>query len=71
MSLLSLDDIVKSQDLEKLFLRIVKNNDIIKQIRNFGSIKYEEIEGFMDDPIIQRELERFGRFSILKKYRNQ
>ncbi|WUR03248.1 uncharacterized protein VNE69_04076 [Vairimorpha necatrix] len=66
--MISLDEIALTKDLETLFKKIVRNSDIIKQIRNFGPLDYKIVEGYLHDPKVIAELEKYGRRSILKKY---
>ncbi|KAF5139749.1 hypothetical protein AAJ76_3600011248 [Vairimorpha ceranae] len=68
--MITLDDIIFSKDLENFFKKLVRNNDIIKQIRNFNPLKFELVEGYLQDPKVIHELEKYGRKSILERYYN-
>lgn len=67
MTIITIEEIIKSKNLNLLFNKLVKSDSIIKQIRNFEYIDFNDIEPFLSDKKIIIELEKYGRHSIIKK----
>jgi hypothetical protein len=69
----TIDDIIKSKNLEELFIKVtegkninkISNKDILRSIRNFCPIYTSDIDSFLDDKNVINELEKYGRYSLI------
>lgn len=71
MSFITIDDIINSKNLNLLFNNLIKSDYILKKIRNFEFLDYKDVMPFASDKKILLELEKYGRYSILKKLKNK
>lgn len=73
--MLNLEDILNSKDLSKLYKINIeyhtkeRNTDketIIRNIRAFSYLNYNDVKEYINDPEIRQELINFHRFSFFK-----
>jgi hypothetical protein len=76
--MVTIEEIIGARDLERLFRSAVgrgkaapgDKNAVVKRIREFAPLVLRDLEGFLDDCDILRELQDYERKSVLGEIRN-
>lgn len=74
----SIDEIISTRDLVELFRTVVRRGEamipdrrrVVRRIRALAPLSVDDLEGFEDKDVLV-ELERHGRWSVLREMRRR